>query len=106
MMPRLVVLTSKFTVPTITAELDYQTAICRRTTHRSADALENDAAFERREVDPAINVGDRDAAVLRLQRKIGATPGQTLPTVDNLRNFFLTTTTEVLSFFHQLREAP
>jgi hypothetical protein len=29
-----------------------------------------------------------------------------LPTVDNLRNFFLTTTTEVLSFFQQLREAP
>jgi hypothetical protein len=26
--------------------------------------------------------------------------------VDNLRNFFLTTTTEVLSFFQQLREAP
>ncbi len=29
-----------------------------------------------------------------------------LPTVDNLRNFFLTTTTEALSFFQQLREAP
>jgi hypothetical protein len=29
-----------------------------------------------------------------------------LPTLDNLRNFLLTTTTEVLSFFHQLREAP
>ena len=29
-----------------------------------------------------------------------------LPTVDNLRNFFLTTTTEVLSFFQQLREVP
>jgi hypothetical protein len=28
------------------------------------------------------------------------------PTVDNLRNFFLTATTEVLSFFQQLREAP
>jgi len=25
--------------------------------------------------------------------------------MDNLRNFFLTTTTEVLSFFQQLREA-
>jgi hypothetical protein len=29
-----------------------------------------------------------------------------LPTLDNLRNFFLTTTTEVLSFSQQLREAP
>ena len=29
-----------------------------------------------------------------------------LPTLDNLRNFLLTTTTEVISFFHQLREAP
>jgi hypothetical protein len=29
-----------------------------------------------------------------------------LPTLDNLRNFLLTTTTEVLSFFQQLREAP
>jgi hypothetical protein len=28
------------------------------------------------------------------------------PTVDNLRNFLLTTTTELLSFFQQLREAP
>jgi len=27
-----------------------------------------------------------------------------LPTLDNLRNFLLTTTTEVLSFFQQLRE--
>jgi hypothetical protein len=29
-----------------------------------------------------------------------------LPTVDNLRNWFLTPMTEVLSFFQQLREAP
>jgi site-specific DNA recombinase len=29
-----------------------------------------------------------------------------LPTLDNLRNFLLTPTTEVLSFFQQLREAP
>src|ERR1051325_2243744 len=29
-----------------------------------------------------------------------------IPTVDNLRNFFLTPTAEVLSFFQQLREAP
>jgi len=29
-----------------------------------------------------------------------------LPTLDNLRNFLLTTTTEVLSFFQQIREAP
>jgi hypothetical protein len=29
-----------------------------------------------------------------------------LPTVDNLRNFLLTTTTEMLSFFQQLGEAP
>jgi hypothetical protein len=29
-----------------------------------------------------------------------------VPTLDNLRNFLLTTTTEVLSFFQQLREAP
>jgi hypothetical protein len=29
-----------------------------------------------------------------------------LPTLDNLRNFLLTTTTEVLNFFQQLREAP
>jgi hypothetical protein len=28
------------------------------------------------------------------------------PTLDNLRNFLLTTTTEVLSFFQQLRETP
>jgi hypothetical protein len=27
-----------------------------------------------------------------------------LPTLDNLRNFFLTTSTEVLSFFQHLRE--
>jgi hypothetical protein len=33
------------------------------------------------------------------------TEEQVLPTVDNLRNFFLTTTTEVLGFFQQLREA-
>ena len=29
-----------------------------------------------------------------------------LPSLDNLRNFLLTTTTEVLSFFQQLREVP
>jgi hypothetical protein len=29
-----------------------------------------------------------------------------LPTLDNLRNFFLTATSEVLSLFQQLREAP
>ena len=29
-----------------------------------------------------------------------------LPTVDNLHNFLLTTTTEVPSFFQQLLEAP
>lgn len=29
-----------------------------------------------------------------------------LPTVDNLRNFFLTPTAEMLSFFQQVREAP
>ena len=29
-----------------------------------------------------------------------------LPTVDNLRKFLLTTTTEMLSFFQQLREVP
>ena len=29
-----------------------------------------------------------------------------IPTVDNPRNLLLTTTTEVLSFFQQLREAP
>ena len=28
-----------------------------------------------------------------------------IPTLDNLRNFLLTTTTEVLSFFGQLGEA-
>ena len=28
------------------------------------------------------------------------------PTLDNLRNFLLSTTTEVLSFFQQMREAP
>jgi hypothetical protein len=29
-----------------------------------------------------------------------------LPTLDNLRNFFLTATTDMLSFFQKLREAP
>jgi hypothetical protein len=29
-----------------------------------------------------------------------------LPTLDNLRNFLLTTTTEVVSFFQELREVP
>jgi len=29
-----------------------------------------------------------------------------LPTLDNLRNFLLTTTTEELSFFQELRETP
>ena len=33
-------------------------------------------------------------------------PKPWLPTVDNLRNFFLTPMTEVLSFLQQLREAP
>lgn len=32
--------------------------------------------------------------------------GPSLPTLDNLRNFFLTPTTEVLSFLQHLREAP
>jgi len=30
---------------------------------------------------------------------------QSFPTLDNLRNFLLTTTTEVLSFFQQAQEA-
>jgi hypothetical protein len=32
--------------------------------------------------------------------------GSVLPTLDNLRNFLLKPTTEVPSFFQQLREAP
>jgi hypothetical protein len=44
--------------------------------------------------------------VLASQQNLKATFIDGLPTLDNLRNFLLTTTTEVLSFFQQVREAP
>jgi len=38
--------------------------------------------------------------------RIGLIAYTMIPTLDNLRNFFFTPTTEVLSFFQQLREVP
>ena len=46
-------------------------------------------------------------AALLSTRSVPPLPSKSMaPTLDNLHNFLLTTTTEVLSFFQQLREAP
>jgi len=64
-----------------------------------------------------INSGDIQLLVLKTLSPGGASlqlrdflrqfgKDSALPTLDNLRNFLFTTTTEVLIFFQQLREAP
>src|ERR1044072_7313103 len=57
-------------------------------------------------ISPAIPTFNYEHDLTKKKRPPVPIPATFVPTLDNLRNFLLTTTTDVLIFFQKLREAP
>ncbi len=61
-----------FTIPPIAGQLDVHPAIHCSTTHAATDSPQSDSTVRSLKVDLSIDLGDRNAAVVRFQRKVGS----------------------------------